>query len=162
MTGGKTAPAVRLPPDIITAPVPPSDPSEPMSTDRFRVSGDDAVRMRQCLNMRICQRHPRLGRLLPVLHLEVPLLRYPCLVMGRLLLLHLLNFRLLGPGGGGGGGTQVTSTGQQVPARYRPTSRDRSDIREEYDLLTEDDKALSRTFHIRLRGTRLRQRRKES
>ena len=64
--------------------------------------------------------------------------------------------------GGGGGGTQVTSTGQQVPARYRPTSRDRSDIREEYDLLTEDDKALSRTFHIRLRGTRLRQRRKES
>ena len=27
--------------------------------------------------------------------------------------------------------------------RYRPSRKDRSDIREEYDLLTEDDKALS-------------------
>ncbi|OLP79747.1 cGMP-dependent protein kinase 1 [Symbiodinium microadriaticum] len=43
MAGGKTAPTVRLPPDIITAPVPPSDPSELVGTGPSGVSSDDAA-----------------------------------------------------------------------------------------------------------------------
>ena len=38
---------------------------------------------------------------------------------------------------------EVTSRIRSDRTRYQPTRRNRSDIREEYDLLTEDDKALS-------------------
>ncbi|CAE7547703.1 BSL3 [Symbiodinium sp. CCMP2592] len=43
MTGGKTSPSVRTPPDVIMSDeeVSPSDPSEPMSTNRSRITSDD-------------------------------------------------------------------------------------------------------------------------
>ena len=44
MTGGKQSPSVRPPPDVIMPDmeVSPSDPSEPMSTNRSRKTSDDA------------------------------------------------------------------------------------------------------------------------